>query len=83
MDHWAKGWPTKVRGYRIVTQDTFTDTADNFDGVAQQSLVHAWVSPISTMTAVASLLKYRICAATSANFHSTTMVDRGERTNPA
>src|ERR1700739_1097244 len=42
------------------------------------SLCTRGFSPISAMTAVASLLRSRVCASTSANSHSTPMVGRGE-----
>src|ERR1700730_8473123 len=43
------------------------------------SLYTRGFSPISAMTAVASLLKSRVSASTSANSHSTPIVGRGER----
>src|ERR1700749_4057348 len=43
------------------------------------SLCTRGFSPISAMTAVASLLRSRVCWSTSANSHSTPMVGRGER----
>src|SRR6201987_3279181 len=42
------------------------------------SLFTRGFSPISAMTAGASLLRSRVCASTSANSHSTPMVGRGE-----
>src|SRR3979490_376788 len=46
------------------------------------SLCTRGFSPISAMTAVASLLRSRVCASTSANSHSTPRVGRGERAKP-
>src|SRR5579884_1824066 len=43
------------------------------------SLCTLGFSPISAMTAVASLLRSRVCASTSANSHSTPTVGRGDR----
>src|SRR3984885_14659771 len=42
------------------------------------SLCTRGFSPISAMTAVASLLRSRVCESTSANSHSTPIVGRGE-----
>src|SRR5947199_1148485 len=42
------------------------------------SLCTRGFSPISAMTAVASWLRSRVCASTSANYHSTPMVGRGD-----